>query len=192
MGGVCTSLVGRTIGLEYGRYGLEYGVLPSSRYGVLDLVSFVVFGECRHRYAVSSLMDMAYWLSEQILRFKAGNPVKEIFQMNLPDHRYQDYQDKDYQGTLLSSFQDDSKYEHIGKDTRSQDGKDDKDLKEKDLKIFELKTKSKDNDKGSRSEITQYEGTSLQQRPRPRPGFKSLTTRQSQRAQSLKGSMTLL
>ncbi|GJR35435.1 hypothetical protein Tco_1211119 [Tanacetum coccineum] len=53
------------IGLEYGRYGLEYGVLPSSGYGVLDLVSFVVFGECRHRYAVSSLMDTAYWLSEQ-------------------------------------------------------------------------------------------------------------------------------
>nr|GEV71757.1 reverse transcriptase, RNA-dependent DNA polymerase [Tanacetum cinerariifolium] len=32
---------------------------------VLDLVSFVVFGECRHRYAVSSLMDTAYWLLEQ-------------------------------------------------------------------------------------------------------------------------------
>ncbi|GJX17252.1 putative reverse transcriptase domain-containing protein [Tanacetum coccineum] len=30
-------------GLEYGRYGLEYGVLPSSVYGLLDLVSFVVF-----------------------------------------------------------------------------------------------------------------------------------------------------
>ncbi|GJT78994.1 hypothetical protein Tco_1045719 [Tanacetum coccineum] len=31
----------------------------------IGLVSFVVFGECRHRYVVSSLMDMAYWLSEQ-------------------------------------------------------------------------------------------------------------------------------
>ncbi|GKB06928.1 retrovirus-related pol polyprotein from transposon TNT 1-94 [Tanacetum coccineum] len=31
----------------------------------IGLVSFVVFGECRHRYAVSSLMDTAYWLSEQ-------------------------------------------------------------------------------------------------------------------------------
>ncbi|GJT52484.1 putative ribonuclease H-like domain-containing protein [Tanacetum coccineum] len=30
-------------GLEYGRYGLEYGVLPSSGYGVSDVVSFVVF-----------------------------------------------------------------------------------------------------------------------------------------------------
>ncbi|GJS07569.1 retrotransposon protein [Tanacetum coccineum] len=30
----------------------------------IGLVSFVVFGECRHRYAVSSLMDTAYWLSE--------------------------------------------------------------------------------------------------------------------------------
>ncbi|GJR00936.1 hypothetical protein Tco_0523920 [Tanacetum coccineum] len=31
-------------GLKYGRYGHEYSVLPSSGYGVLDLVSFVVFG----------------------------------------------------------------------------------------------------------------------------------------------------
>ncbi|GJR50181.1 reverse transcriptase domain-containing protein [Tanacetum coccineum] len=30
----------------------------------IRLVSFVVFGECRHGYAVSSLMDTAYWLSE--------------------------------------------------------------------------------------------------------------------------------
>ncbi|GKD74165.1 hypothetical protein Tco_1332447, partial [Tanacetum coccineum] len=30
----------------------------------IGLVSFVVFGECRHRYAVSSLMDTAYWLLE--------------------------------------------------------------------------------------------------------------------------------
>nr|GEU64078.1 hypothetical protein [Tanacetum cinerariifolium] len=36
-----------------------------SGYGVLDLVSFVVFGECWHGYAVSSLMDMVYWSSEQ-------------------------------------------------------------------------------------------------------------------------------
>ncbi|GJV28280.1 hypothetical protein Tco_1384728 [Tanacetum coccineum] len=33
-------------------------------YGVLDLVSFMVFGEYRYRYAVSSLMDTAYWSSE--------------------------------------------------------------------------------------------------------------------------------
>ncbi|GJR09382.1 hypothetical protein Tco_0792034 [Tanacetum coccineum] len=31
----------------------------------IGLVSFVVFGECRHGYAISSLMDMAYWLLEQ-------------------------------------------------------------------------------------------------------------------------------
>ncbi|GJT47430.1 hypothetical protein Tco_0956145 [Tanacetum coccineum] len=41
-------------------------------------------------------------------------------------------------------------------------------MKDKDLKISELKTKSKDNDKGSRSKITKHEGTSLQQRQRPR------------------------
>ncbi|GKB76084.1 hypothetical protein Tco_0942979, partial [Tanacetum coccineum] len=65
-------------------------------------------------------------------------------------------------GRLLASFQDDAKYEHVGQDTRSQDGKDDKDKQGKDVKISELKTKSKDNDKGSRSKITQHEGTSLQ------------------------------
>ncbi|GJY44561.1 retrovirus-related pol polyprotein from transposon TNT 1-94 [Tanacetum coccineum] len=52
---------------------------------------------------------------------------------------------------------------HVVKDTRSQDGKDDKDKHGKDLKISELKTKSKDNDKGSRLKITMHEGTSLQQ-----------------------------
>ncbi|GKE22336.1 reverse transcriptase domain-containing protein, partial [Tanacetum coccineum] len=59
--------------------------------------------------------------------------------------------DEEYEFT---SFQDDAKYDHVGQDTRSQDGKDDKDKQGKDLKISELKTKSKDNDKGSRSKIT--------------------------------------
>ncbi|GJX60084.1 retrovirus-related pol polyprotein from transposon TNT 1-94 [Tanacetum coccineum] len=66
-------------------------------------------------------------------------------------------------GRLLESFQEDAKYEHVGFDTRSQDGKDDQDIQGKDSKILELKTKSKDNEKGSRSKITQHEGTSLQQ-----------------------------
>ncbi|GJT31942.1 hypothetical protein Tco_0922361 [Tanacetum coccineum] len=39
----------------------------------------------------------------------------------------------------------------------------------KDLKISDIKTKSKDNDKGSRSKITKHEGTSLQRIQRPRP-----------------------
>ncbi|GJT26933.1 hypothetical protein Tco_0907208 [Tanacetum coccineum] len=78
--------------------------------------------------------------------------------LNLPDHRYQVYQ-----GRLLASFQDDAKYEHVGQDTRSQGGKDDQDKQGKDLKISDIKTKSKDNDKGSRSKITKHEGTSLQQ-----------------------------
>ncbi|GJT71458.1 hypothetical protein Tco_1030744 [Tanacetum coccineum] len=46
-----------------------------------------------------------------------------------------------YQGRLLASIQDDAKYEH---------------------------TKSKDNDKGSRSKTTKHEGTSLQRRQRQR------------------------
>ncbi|GKD45384.1 hypothetical protein Tco_1270029, partial [Tanacetum coccineum] len=64
-----------------------------------------------------------------------------------------------YQGRLLVSFQDDAKYEHVGQDTRSQGGKDDQDKQGKDLKISDIKTKSKDNDKGSRSKITKHEGT---------------------------------
>ncbi|GJZ29281.1 hypothetical protein Tco_0573928 [Tanacetum coccineum] len=71
-------------------------------------------------------------------------------------------------GRLLASFQDDAKYEHVGQDTRSQGGKDDQDKQGKDLKISDIKTKSKDNDKGSRSKITKHEGTSLQRRQRQR------------------------
>ncbi|GJY37713.1 hypothetical protein Tco_0424077 [Tanacetum coccineum] len=52
--------------------------------------------------------------------------------------------------------------EFFNADTRSQDGKDDQDKQGKDLKILELKIKSKDNDKGSRSKITKHEGISLQ------------------------------
>ncbi|GJQ94896.1 RNA-directed DNA polymerase, eukaryota [Tanacetum coccineum] len=65
------------------------------------------------------------------------------------------------QGRLLEGFQENAKCEHVGQDTRSQGGKDDQDKQGKDLEISELKTKSKDNDKGSRSKITQHEGTSL-------------------------------
>ncbi|GJY98906.1 putative reverse transcriptase domain-containing protein [Tanacetum coccineum] len=43
---------------------LQYGVLVFSGYGVLILFPLWSFGECRHRYAISSLMDTAYWLSE--------------------------------------------------------------------------------------------------------------------------------
>ncbi|GJR75682.1 hypothetical protein Tco_0088047 [Tanacetum coccineum] len=71
-------------------------------------------------------------------------------------------------GRLLEKFQEDAKYEHVGQDTRSQGGKDDQDIHGKDLKILKSKMKAKDNDKGSRSKITQHEETSLQQRHRPR------------------------
>ncbi|GJX92262.1 hypothetical protein Tco_0345588 [Tanacetum coccineum] len=44
-------------------------------------------------------------------------------------------------GRLLESFQEDAKYEHVGQDTRSQDGKVDKDKQGKDLKHLETKDK---------------------------------------------------
>nr|GEX43615.1 hypothetical protein [Tanacetum cinerariifolium] len=65
----------------------------------------------------------------------AGNPIKEILCIYL------------ITGRLLASFQDDAKYEHGGQDTRLQGGKDDQDEKDKDLKISNKKTKSKDNHK---------------------------------------------
>nr|GEU94221.1 putative reverse transcriptase domain-containing protein [Tanacetum cinerariifolium] len=43
---------------------LQYGVLVFW-IRCIDHVSFVVFDECRHKYAISSLMDTSYWLSEQ-------------------------------------------------------------------------------------------------------------------------------
>ncbi|GJX83045.1 hypothetical protein Tco_0332526 [Tanacetum coccineum] len=43
---------------------LQYGVLIFSGYDVLSLFPLWSFGECRHGYAVSSLMDTAYWLLE--------------------------------------------------------------------------------------------------------------------------------
>ncbi|GKB52065.1 hypothetical protein Tco_0902818 [Tanacetum coccineum] len=87
-------------------------------------------------------------------------------------------------GRLLESFQEDAKYEHVGQDTRSQGGKDDQDKQGKDLEISKSKTKSKDNDKGSRSKITQHEGTSLQHNKDQR--FKNSTTKQSQQVQGSK------
>nr|GEY55672.1 hypothetical protein [Tanacetum cinerariifolium] len=51
-------------------------------------------------------------------------------------------------GRLLQNFQEDAKYEYVGQDMRSQDGKDDKDKQGKDLKISESRTKPKDNYKG--------------------------------------------
>ncbi|GKA68047.1 hypothetical protein Tco_0767964 [Tanacetum coccineum] len=65
---------------------------------------------------------------------------------------YQDYQDKDCQGRLLASFQDDAKYEHVGQDTRSQDVKDEQNLKDRDLKISKLKSKSKEKAQDQRSQ----------------------------------------
>nr|GEW07999.1 hypothetical protein [Tanacetum cinerariifolium] len=87
-------------------------------------------------------------------------------------------------GRLLESFQEDAKYEHVGQDTRSQSGKDDQDKQGKDLEILKSKTKSKDNDKVSRSKITQHEGTSLQHNKDQR--FKNSMTKQSQQVQGRK------
>ncbi|GKC16521.1 putative reverse transcriptase domain-containing protein [Tanacetum coccineum] len=42
----------------------QYGVLIFSGYVILDLSLLWSFGECRHGYAVSSVMDMAYWSLE--------------------------------------------------------------------------------------------------------------------------------
>ncbi|GJR03986.1 hypothetical protein Tco_0526970 [Tanacetum coccineum] len=55
----------KVVGLEVSSIrriqGIGYGVLEFLGIRRIDLLSFVVFGECSHGYAVSSLMDMAYW-----------------------------------------------------------------------------------------------------------------------------------
>ncbi|GJS65353.1 zinc knuckle CX2CX4HX4C containing protein [Tanacetum coccineum] len=63
------------------------------------------------------------------LTLLAGNSVKEILpKLNLPDHRsslkISRLSRQKCQGRLLASFPNDAKYEHVGQDTRSQDGKD--------------------------------------------------------------------
>ncbi|GKF49161.1 hypothetical protein Tco_0142412, partial [Tanacetum coccineum] len=45
---------------------LGYDVYPSSGYGVLILFPLWSLVKSRHGYAVSSLMDMAYWMSESV------------------------------------------------------------------------------------------------------------------------------
>ncbi|GJU71593.1 hypothetical protein Tco_1262998 [Tanacetum coccineum] len=88
------------------------------------------------------------------------------------------------QGEIIRDLSEDAKYEHVGQDTRSQGGKDDQDKQGKDLEILKSKTKSKDNDKGSRSKITQHKGTSLQHNKDQR--FKNSMTKQSQQVQGSK------
>ncbi|GJV20837.1 hypothetical protein Tco_1369857 [Tanacetum coccineum] len=46
-----------------------------------------------------------------------------------------------YQGRLLESFQKDAKYEHVGQDIRSQDGKDDQDIQGKRFNDLGIKDK---------------------------------------------------
>ncbi|GKD26490.1 hypothetical protein Tco_1232704 [Tanacetum coccineum] len=108
--------------------------------------------------------------------------IKKSHELKTKTSAYSDIKDNSSEtklrGRLLESFQEDAKYEHVGQDTRSQDGKDDQDKQGKDLEISKSKTKSKDNDKGSRSKITQHEVTSLQHNNDQR--LKNSMTKQSQ------------
>ncbi|GJS88899.1 hypothetical protein Tco_0771535 [Tanacetum coccineum] len=73
--------------------------------------------------------------------------IKKAQELNIKTSTNSDIKDPSLetklQGRLLESFQEDAKYEHVSQDTRSQDGKDDKDKQGKDLKISELKTRSR-------------------------------------------------
>ncbi|GKC08120.1 hypothetical protein Tco_0999730 [Tanacetum coccineum] len=122
------------------------------------------------------------YYKHQDLRIKKAQELKTKTSANsdTKDH----FSETKLQRRLLEIFQEDAKYEHVGQDTRSQGGKDDQDKQGKDLEISKSKTKSKDNDKGSRSKITQYEGTSLQHNKDQI--FKNSTTKQSQEVQGSK------
>ncbi|GJS43671.1 hypothetical protein Tco_0568714 [Tanacetum coccineum] len=63
-GGVVVVVVNGGFQPERLARGLESVSKLKSKIRRIDLVSFVVFCECMHGYAVSSLMDTAYWLSE--------------------------------------------------------------------------------------------------------------------------------
>ncbi|GJV56365.1 zf-CCHC domain-containing protein [Tanacetum coccineum] len=57
----------------------RYGVLSSSGYDILNLVPLWSLVKCRHRYIVSSLMDMAYWMPEHcnhVRKFLRAIPTK--------------------------------------------------------------------------------------------------------------------
>ncbi|GJT79977.1 actin-binding, cofilin/tropomyosin type protein [Tanacetum coccineum] len=97
------------------------------------------------------------------LTLQAGNLVKEISRLS--------------RQRLLASFQDDAKYEHVGQDTRSQDGKDDKDIQGKDLKISELKSKSVEKAQNQRSHSMKEQSYNKDNDQ----DYKSLTSMQSQR-----------
>nr|GEY98874.1 hypothetical protein [Tanacetum cinerariifolium] len=86
------------------------------------------------------------YYKHQDLRIKKAQELKTMTSVNF-DIKHPSSKTK-LRGRLLDSFQEDAKYEHVGQDTRSQDGKNYKDKQGKDLKILESKTKSKDNDKG--------------------------------------------
>ncbi|GJZ39761.1 hypothetical protein Tco_0586324 [Tanacetum coccineum] len=57
--------------------------------------------------------------------------IKKAQELKTNTSAYSDIKDNSseskLQGRLLESFQDDAKYEHVGQDTRLQDGKDDQD-----------------------------------------------------------------
>ncbi|GKB27411.1 hypothetical protein Tco_0866812 [Tanacetum coccineum] len=135
--------------------GVSNDVLDSYKDGDGDASFQLKFDSLPHAHAQTTKT----YYKHQDSRIKKAQVLKTKTSAN------SDIQDlpSRYQGRLLASFQDDAKYEHVGQDTRSQGGKDDHDKQGNDLRIFELKTESKDNNKGSRSKITKHEGISLQQ-----------------------------
>ncbi|GKC21347.1 hypothetical protein Tco_1023497 [Tanacetum coccineum] len=100
---------------------------------------------------IQDLMTYIWHQDSRIKKAKIHAKIKTSVNSNIQDlpYRYQEFQDKDCKGRLLASFQDDAKYEHVGQETRSQDGEVDKDKQGERFKDLRLKTKSKDDDKGS-------------------------------------------
>ncbi|GJT56959.1 retrovirus-related pol polyprotein from transposon TNT 1-94 [Tanacetum coccineum] len=123
-------------------YGFNYNKIPLTEYQLADMFTKALLGD-RFQYLVRRIASR---FKNQESRIKKAQEFKTKTSAN-SDIKDNSSETK-LRGRLLESFQEDAKYEHIGQDTRSQDGKDDKDKQGKDLKISESKTKSKDNDKG--------------------------------------------
>ncbi|GJR56219.1 hypothetical protein Tco_1406740 [Tanacetum coccineum] len=124
-------------------------ILPqTARQAIVQLTKFIVDSGCT-KHMTGNLKLLCNFVEKYLGTVHFGNDqfalilgYEDLVQGTDPSSETK------LQGRLLESFQEDAKYEHVGQDTRSQDGKDDKDKQGKDLKISESKTKSKDNDKG--------------------------------------------
>nr|GEV22539.1 reverse transcriptase domain-containing protein [Tanacetum cinerariifolium] len=97
---------------------IEYGVWMSLGYDILDFVSSWFLVKCRHRYAVSSLMDTAYRMSAHRLNVidQLIIDILGIFRVNVDHILDPDKLSSTFQMILTSSLKDQIKIAIVQKD----------------------------------------------------------------------------